>query len=311
MLAPAFETALDPVCAEHFELLRAARDAWPELIATLDQPPDTLDRSGALHVGLADDAVGLADLHAQLQSIGAVSEPLDAAALRRWLPGLSPNWVGGVFTPEDWRLDPLALLAALEAAFDRWGGRRVASTVSLNPNGQFFADGQAISADALVVAAGPGALGWSDLIPELAALHPIKGQILTFEAPPRGGPVVRGPSAYVAPQSGGAMVGATMEAGRIDLAIDAATVERLRASAIDLFPALATAPLRASAGVRVATADGLPLVGASQVPGVYLAVGARRNGWLLAPLMAGILLDAIAGRSPTYGAQLRPTRFSP
>jgi glycine oxidase len=107
------------------------------------------------------------------------------------------------------------------------------------------------------------------------------------------------------------MVGATMEAGRTDLAIDAATVERLRASAIDLFPALATAPLRASAGVRVATADGLPLVGASQVPGVYLAVGARRNGWLLAPLMAGILLDAIAGRSPTYGAQLRPTRFSP
>jgi len=311
MLAPAFETALDPVCAGHFELLRAARDAWPELIATLDQPPDTLDRSGALHVGLADDAVGLADLHGQLQSIGAVSEPLDAAALRRWLPGLSPNWVGGVFTPEDWRLDPLALLPALEAAFDRWGGRRVASTVSLNPSGQFFADGQAISADALVVAAGPGALGWSDLIPELAALHPIKGQILTFEAPPRGGPVVRGPSAYVAPQSGGAMVGATMEAGRTDLSIDAGAVDHLRSAAIALFPHLADATFRARAGVRAETADGLPLVGASSLAGVYLAVGARRNGWLLAPLLARILLDEIAGRTSAFAGPLKASRFRP
>jgi glycine oxidase len=224
-------------------------------------------------------------------------------------PGLSWRVAEGLFTPEDWRIDPIDLLAALEAALHRNGGRRVEVEAALDAAGRFVVDGAVIAADAIVVAAGPGALAWRSEIPELAALHPIKGQILTFDAPPCSGPVVRGPQGYVTPQPRGARVGATMETGRTDLATDAATVERLRASAVDLFPALATAPLRASAGVRVATADGLPLVGASQVPGVYLAVGARRNGWLLAPLMAQEIVDALSGRGSPDAGPLRASRF--
>jgi glycine oxidase len=308
MLAPAFEAALDPVSEGHFQLL-AARDAWPEMIAALDLPPTALDRSGAVRAGAASEEGALTELQGRLTTMGAACERLDGPALHRLHPDLSRKLTGGVFTPEDWRLDPLALLAALEAAFDRSAGRRAAVGVSLDAEGRLVADGQVIAADAVVVAAGAGALAWRDHVPELAALHPIKGQILTFDAAPRGGPVVRGPQGYIAPQPGGAMAGATMEVGRADLATDADAIARLRSGAIDLFPHLAGARFKPRAGVRAATADGLPLVGAAGRPGLYLAVGARRNGWLLAPLIARVIVDAVQGREQPYAAPLKATRL--
>jgi glycine oxidase len=50
---------------------------------------------------------------------------------------------------------------------------------------------------------------------------------------------------------------------------------------------------RPAVGVRAATPDGLPLVGRSSTPGVWIAAGARRNGWLLAPLIAKVLTAAL------------------
>jgi glycine oxidase len=64
------------------------------------------------------------------------------------------------------------------------------------------------------------------------------------------------------------------------------------------------------AGVRAATPDGLPLVGPSAAPGVLLAVGARRNGWLLAPLVAKVVAAYVTGRDTgRYAAQFDPRRF--
>jgi glycine oxidase len=311
MLAPAFEAALDPISAGHFDLMRAARDAWPEMIAAVGLPAAALDRSGAFRAGKGNEEAVLTDLQARMRAMGAEVERLDAVALRRLRPELSHELAGAVFTPEDWRIDPVALLPAMEKAFDQGGGRRVAAAVTLDASGRFVANGDVVTADAVVVAAGSGAPAWRDLIPELAVLHPIKGQILTFDAEPRDGPVVRGPQGYVAPQPGGAIVGATMEIGRTDLATDPAAIKRLRSGAGDLFPHLAGAAFRARAGVRVATADGLPLVGASKLTGVYLAVGARRNGWLLAPLIARIILDDLAGRASPHARQLRASRLVP
>jgi glycine oxidase len=301
MLAPAFEAALDTVSAGHFDLLRIARNAWPEMIAALELPPDALDRSGALYAGAAEDEAFLTGLEARLRITGAACERLDAAGLQGLSPKLSSKLVGGVFTPEDWRIDPVALLSVLEAAFARGGGRRIAAAGSLDAAGRLVVQGAVVAADAVIIAAGPGALAWRDVVPELSALHAIKGQILHFDAHPRAGPVVRGKCGYVAPQPGGAIVGATMEVGRNDVSVDAATVERLRLTAADLFPDLGLAPFRARAGVRVATADGLPLVGPSELSGVHLAVGARRNGWLLAPLISDMIVSALAGQ-PRHGA---------
>jgi glycine oxidase len=77
-----------------------------------------------------------------------------------------------------------------------------------------------------------------------------------------------------------------------------------------LFPDLRSATFAVSAGVRAATPDGLPMAGPSETPGVILAAGARRNGWLLAPLVAQVATACVTGRDAgPYARRLDPQRF--
>ena len=305
MLAPAFEAVLDPASAGRFALFKAGRDAWLEGAET-----DLVTRSGALWVPGAQGDAAEAML-ARFAAIDAQARLLTGREAEGLSPGLTAQGQSCLFTPEDWRLDPGLALAHLYQQARQAGVVVVASAVAaFEPGRVSLADGQTIAADRLVIAAG-FAPGLEGLAPELACLAPIKGQILFFDgAGPTMGPSVRTASGYVAPRAGGAAVGATMDFGREDLFIDPAAEARLRAVAEGLYPGLTGVAARARAGVRAATPDGLPLVGASRNPGVLLACGARRNGWLLALLVAGMIAAYVASDSSgPWSAALDPRRF--
>ncbi len=268
MLAPVFEAALDPLSGDHLDLLRAARDAWP------DFAPVALDRTGALWRG--PDA---AAMEARLDALGA-----------RWRR--TPE---GPFTDEDWRLDPGAAMTVLYAQATRAGVRFETSAANDAEPGP------------LVVATGSGGAG---LAPELDRLTPIKGHILRVAGGPASGPVLRGEGVYLCPDPAAAVLGATMEAGRDDLRVEADQVAGLLRLGESLWPGISALRARAETGVRAGTPDGLPLVGPSARPGVFLAVGARRNGWLLAPLVARTVAAYLAGEDPgPHAARLDPRRF--
>ncbi|MBV8593434.1 MAG: FAD-dependent oxidoreductase, partial [Caulobacteraceae bacterium] len=125
--------------------------------------------------------------------------------------------------------------------------------------------------------------------------RPIKGHILRLPGLVLSGPVVRGAGGYVCPDPGGALVGATMEPGVDDPVVDPGHASGLLAFARRLGPALADRPRVLAAGIRGATSDGLPLVGPSRTQGVFVAAGVRRNGWLLAPLVADAITDQLLG----------------
>ncbi|MDP2258843.1 MAG: FAD-dependent oxidoreductase [Caulobacter sp.] len=272
MLAPAFETALDAASADHGDLLLAARDLWPELA---ERVGISLDRSGAAYYG---------------EHIGAVAARLKALGIEAGVYG------DRVYTREDWRLSPRMALAALRSAAEA-AGVRFEQTRAEAP-----ADGAL-----LVLATGAERRG---LAAELALLEPIKGHILRLSGGPDIGPVIRGDGIYIVPDPSGAIVGATMERRVDDRTIDAARVAALRAAAEALFPELAELEARAETGIRAATPDGLPMVGPSVTPDVLLAVGARRNGWLLAPLVAQVVAAYVAGDDPgPFAARLDPRRF--
>ena len=305
MLAPAFEAALDSVATGHFELLRTARDLWPGLAGRVGLE---LDRPGALWVG--DEASNAAMLD-RLVRAGAWAEAMGAAEARRLSPGLEAP-AGAVFTPEDWTLDPGATLAALQGAFEAAGGVvKAAAVTAWGAQGAVLSNGHVAAADVLVLAAGLAAEGLASPPPELELLTPIKGQIVRLEVQaPRAGPVVRGEGVYVVPRASGPLAGATMEAGVRDIEVDPAAIEALRSGAARLFPSLAGAKATGRAGIRASAPDGLPLAGPSRTPGLWLAMGARRNGWLLAPLIAEILADRLAGAEGRPIAQLfDPGRF--
>jgi len=310
MLAPAFEAALDPVSTSHFDVYVKARDAWNGLERELLRLGAAVERSGALWVGSEADQAGI---RSKLERLGAACEQLTGPVAERLSPGLKAD-AGGVFTPEDWRLDPAGMLQAFRRALQAEGGAvRRAGLAGVEPGSAILQNGEALKADAVVLATGLAPTGLSDGPRELFLLQPIKGQIARLErAGPRSGPVVRAEGVYVVPAAAGAAVGATMEPGVDDRRIDPDVVERLAVRAAALYPALAGGVVaRGQAGVRSATPDGLPMVGPSSVPGVFLALGARRNGWLLAPLMAEVLADAIVGEDPgPLCGVFDPGRFS-
>lgn len=239
--------------------------------AFLDMP---LDRSGAVYRGDRVDEV-----RARLDALGA-------------------DWrdtADGPLTMEDWRLDAGAAMTRLYVTAERAGVRF---------------EGRGLTADDVglrVLATGSGGAG---LAPELACLTPVKGHILRLAGGPAGGSVVRGDGVYLCPDPAGALLGATMEAGLDDRRVDPDQVAGLRRRGERLWPELAGLRARADVGVRAATPDGLPMVGWSARPDTLLAVGARRNGWLLAPLVARTVAAYVAGDDPgSYAARLDPRRF--
>lgn len=302
MLAPAFETLFDKSSGESFELLAAARDLWPGLAGEIG---GGLIRGGALAVGPRGEVEAWA---ARLADFGARRQVLGPGEAAQMIPGLRPgDWA--VFSPEDWRLDPLSTLRSLRSAAEGLGARFVAGEVVGWGAGRAEIDGAAaLAADTLVVATG-AARGLAGVVPELQQLTPVKGHILRAAAPWAEGPVVRAPGVYLCRRPGEAILGATMEPGRADTDIDAGVVAGLVARAERLAPGLGALAWRAAAGVRAASPDGLPLVGASRTADVILAVGARRNGWLLAPLMAEAVLAAVGGAESAWAALFAPDRF--
>ncbi len=277
MLAPVAEAVFDPVSASHLPLLCRARDRWPAFVEGLDLP---ILREGLRVEG---DAAWLSGVAARFQALGAPFERLGDAL------------VGA----EDWRIEARPALATLWDAAQALGARFQPSAFSAQDLASFP-----------VVVIATGAADLLDLAPELAALTPIKGQILRADRGPATGPVIRGEGVYVCPGESPA-IGATMETGRADLEIDPTATEGLRAAAIRLRPELAEAVLTTEVGVRATTPDGLPLVGWSATPGVMLAVGARRNGWLLAPLVADLVAAYLKGDNPgPDAASLDARRFS-
>lgn len=305
MLAPAFEALFDAPAAGHFALLKAARDLWPDLAAEIGLP---LARDGALAIGERAAAEGWA---AQLAAIGA-----DVTLAEVTGTGFPPqSWMA--FTRDDWRLEPRLALERLKAAAEGWGAQFVPGRVEGFEAGWVALDGgRRLAADRLVIATGADR-GLAALAPELLALTPIKGHILRARGATTVATVVRAAGVYLCRGDGEAVLGSTMEAGLSDTDVDPAVVARLVEAAAPLAglvapPAGSPGPIawKAAAGVRASTPDGLPLAGPAGAPGVILAVGARRNGWLLAPLIAGAVLDAVEGRAVGAAAGFDPRRLA-
>jgi glycine oxidase len=303
MLAPAMEAALDPETGLNFTQLAAARDLWS---AFAHDAGIAVDRSGAMLVGPEAERIA-----ATLQALGAEHRRLDGEAAATLSAGLTRAH-GAVLTLEDWRLDAPSALGRLTSVAAAAGARIVLAAVTGFEDGRAaLSNGEILSVDGLVAATGWGvATAWgAALAPELALLGPIKGQILRSTAGPRSGPVVRGAGVYVAPGPQGAIIGATMQAGVADRRIEPDAVQTLLAKATALYPELAQAAFSPGAAIRAASPDGLPLVGPSRRPGVLLAAGARRNGWLLAPLIADEIVRLAAGETARNVA-FDPARFA-
>jgi glycine oxidase len=178
-----------------------------------------------------------------------------------------------------------------------------------------MANGERVTCARVVIAAG----SWSAAlngIPEAARVpvRPVKGQILRLRDP-SGAPllerVVRFEGGYLVPRGDGRVVlGATMEERGFDTTVTALGVYELLRDAAELVPGILELVVEeAAAGLRPATPDNAPALGASGVlDGLFYATGHHRNGVLLAPVTAEMVAGELAGEPHPH--PFSPDRFA-
>jgi glycine oxidase len=118
--------------------------------------------------------------------------------------------------------------------------------------------------------------------------------VLLDERPPRLRTIVFGASTYVVPRGDGRVVcGSTMENAGFRKEVTAAGLEAILAGALACVPSLGAAQFSSAWSNFRPHVDGAPLVGASPLPGLFLATGHHRNGILLSKVTADAVATAV------------------
>lgn len=256
---------------------------------------------------------------------------LDNQAIHQRQPGLSPEVVGGWWYPGDGQVDNRLLVQALRSAVQSLGvilleGEEVKELQIQNK----FLTGVVTSnyelqSDRYILATG----AWSQkLLP--VPVYPQKGQMLavqmsiTSNSSPNNSlgtssalaeglsHVLYGEDTYIVPRRDGrVIIGATSENVGFLQGNTPQGVLQLLQAAIRLYPALQnTILLEQWWGFRPATADELPILGASPYANLTLAVGHYRNGILLAPATGLLIADfLLKNQTPDYWNAFSWERF--
>lgn len=283
---------------------------------------------------------GILDRHAEALAVaGVVIRRLTGAGLKSRLPALGPQAIAAIEVDGEGHAIGYRVVHRLSQAgrltivrhtkvtgLARDGaGRRVVGVETKAGRR---------NADAVIIAAGTGS---AELLGLEGVLRPRKGQLIvtdrrgpTFPDFPgslmssrylvskgvqRHGATVGGRSFGLVLDplaTGQILIGGTREDSGNAAETDLSAVRRLLCEAVTLSPAVAgLRVLRVFAGVRTATADGLPLLG--RLPGsdnAWLATGFEGDGICLGPLVGKVLQQLVCGEQPAIDIDvLDPARF--
>jgi glycine oxidase len=329
MLAPVAEVEFGAAGGRSLDLGLRSAGMWPDFARGLEAASGIaleLRRTGTLL--LARDEDEAAELERQLafrRSLGLDVRRLLPSAVRELERALAPTVRLALEAPDDHAVDPRRVLMALVGACRAAGVelREQARVVGLEHSGERVVgvgleNGERIEADAVVLAAG----AWSEDIGGLTAearvpVRAVKGQIMRLRDPEGAGlleRVVRYEGGYIVPRGDGRYVlGATVEERGFELGATAGGVYELLRDAHELVPGISELEIEElSVGLRPGSPDNLPSIGPGLHEGLLWATGHHRNGILLAPLTAELVLDALSGAG-AYDELLRacdPRRFA-
>ncbi len=290
---------------ESFLRARAAYASWSEQLRESTGVDIGYRVSGALSLATSEAEREAIERGAAWQrESGARAELLDGAHARTIEPELSSHVVVAAFYPDEAQVEPQSLMRALSVALAREATRinvkTGASVERLIVEGGrcigVVVDGERIDADATLLAAG----SWSSLVAglpmDVPRVEPIRGQMVLLEEPsPRLRHIVTGRDVYAVPRGDGRVVcGSTLEAVGFERGVTASGVRSILEGVTALAPSLANAAqISTWSGFRPHAAA--PIVGATRLPGLFMATGHYRNGILLAKVTADAVSSAIVG----------------
>jgi len=316
MIAASSEMADAP--AAEAEFAQSSQQMWPAFAREVEEASGIdvgYRESGALMIALTAEEAAIHAARANADPELKMLAPDDARAMEPML-GVLEN---AFWDPREAQVDNRALGRALTAAFVRAGGALSSNEAVVRI---VVHEGRAVSvhtpvaihhADAFVLAAG----AWSGLIDGLPPdavppVKPMKGEMLAL-VPPAGVKlpehVVWGNGVYLVPRGGRLLIGATLEDVGFDTSLTDAAEDWLSSRAMALMPSLRQWQIDEHwAGLRPSSPDGLPLLGPTTVPNLFVASGQYRNGILFAPAIGDLLSRLVLGRAEGLEA-FDPRRF--
>ncbi|GJD31196.1 Glycine oxidase [Methylobacterium adhaesivum] len=325
MLAPAaeHEPGSDPL----LPLALASLARWPGFRDAL-QAASGLDidyrEEGTLVLAIGRDEVErLRSRHDLQVRSGLDATWLSGSQVRAREPALRPAVTAGLFCPHDHQVDPACVMAALVRACEGagvtlveacpvealdWAGGRV--------TGLATAQGR-IAAETVILAAGAWS-GQAGLLPDHLGLpvRPLKGQSLALRTTARTGTLshmVWTEQVHMAPKSDGHLiVGATVEDCGFTPGVTAGGLYALLEGARRVLPGIEEMAVEAVwSGYRPTSDDDAPIID-TLAPGLVVATGHHRNGYLLAPATAEAVASLLAdGTLPDYARAFGRARFAP
>ena len=234
--------------------------------------------------------------------------------------GLAATWreKSAVYLPDDGQVESRKLVEALRAAALKCGVeirenrtiRRLEiennRVVGVSDETQTTRAAQVLlctGAWTSKIAGAPGEIG--------GAVRPLAGQMVQLRGERRVRHIIYSDDCYLVPRRDGRLlVGATEEESGFCKRVTAGGVAKLLLAACELVPELENAPLESHwAGLRPATRDGLPLLGATSLDGLFVATGHGRNGILLCPATAQAIAELMLQKIEIPAA-FSPQRFA-
>jgi glycine oxidase ThiO len=305
----ASETALRDLCLHSRSLYEEfAREVEAEsgvdvgLCLNSPRPGDTI-QPGIVHIAAGD---------VYFDSDEGIEEITQERA--RQLSGVELHAPGSRFfwLANEGQVESRALLQALLVAAQKAGVEVRAATpvtgfdVADGRISSIHAQGEKLPCERILWATGAWAGQSKGLSSQcLPPVSPLAGQVMALR--PRQLPrcIIYYGGVYMVPRRSGQLVlGATSDDTGFDKPITPAGGAQLFESAKALIPSLAQSSIEGQwCGLRPATPDGLPVMGATPLPNFTLATGHFRNGILLAPVTAQMLT-----RHLLEGAQI-PSAF--
>jgi len=296
-------------------------DAFMQRVSEESGAKVSYRRTGTIDVAIDDAEMRALRATADvLRRRGVPALLLDERAVRGEEPQLGEAAIGGLLIESHGFVGAIDLTRALTAAARRHGaqlieGSRVRRITRSKRDVIVDTDRGSLTGNAVVLAAGSWSGGIAiDGVSATVPVRPVRGQLLHLGW--SGTPLRRvtwSGRCYLVPwEDGTLLVGATVEDVGFDERTTVEGVQGLLDAVCAMVPRACTAAFTgARVGLRPATTDDLPVIGASAVmPNLMYATGHYRNGVLLAPLTAQLVADAMLdNRIDPLLAAVSPARF--
>lgn len=270
---------------------------------------------GILDVLLSGDAQHeLSTRLALYHGLGIKAEAVSAEQARAWEPGITEDFVGAIYRPDEASVDNRALTNATVEAARRKGVEIFPGSAAVgiwmdgeHCKGLNFAN-ERVEADWTIIAAGCFSQQIEGVAP-YAPVFPTKGQMAGLRGDVKIERVLWSERIYLVPRTDGRIIaGATAEHAGFDRRVTAGSLKMILSGAIELVPAMVNAQVEETwAGLRPDTPDHLPILGPTDLEGLLIATGHFRSGILLAPITAKWIREWIT----TQSVNLDWERFSP